>query len=99
MLSQKVVFEQWRFGVLGPRLESEQALTTSSPCVLHVSLARVPAEAAVQVRGWGFADVLCWPGLGGVLHSPCPLAQQDLVGTLESLGWCVHTRESGLFAE
>lgn len=89
MLSQKVVLTQFRFGMLGQRLEGEQALSTSSPWVLGLFVAWVPAEAAVWVRGWGSADVLCC-----VLHIACPLAQQDSVGTLEleSLGDGVCTR-------
>lgn len=39
MLSEKVVVEQHRFGMLGHRLEGEQALSTSTRCVLRVFLA------------------------------------------------------------
>lgn len=65
MPSQKVVVEQCGFGMLGHRLEGEQALSTSSPGILLIFLASVPTEASMWVRGWGSADVLCWPGLGG----------------------------------
>lgn len=95
MLSQKVVLAQFRFGMLGQRLEGEQALSTSSPWVLGLFVAWVPADAAAWVRGWGSADVLCFThcmslgtaGLG-----------RDIGIGISGMA-CAHEGIGGLFAE
>lgn len=98
MFSQKVVLEECRFGMLGQRLEGEQALTTSSPCVLCVSLAAVPAEAAPWVRGWGCADVSA--GLGWVVFHTFPVPWHSRIGGDTGIPGmvCTHEGTGGLFA-